>query len=1004
MIKQIQLRGISRTPSDRLSEDGGLSESLNMYMDTAESAPAIIPKNVTEKIGLPANLQAERIFIHKSANYENYIAVLTEKIVAFTPQIEDEEPLMVLDLVGGEKVIDINSLGNTLVIATTANMYYCLFQNRAYSFLGNKVPFPIIDFTKAEVSDLGEIKVVTGTSVTESGSVGYWFIEDNNNASYIPTVSDWDEDSKDGKAHTGHIKECIEDLKEEIDRVVLESATQQGFLTCPIVVRYDIDLYGSSVSSMPIVIPASLGVSANIDTQKIINFAGASGGYNRTFTSRETVSVASGAIKKYKIHAKLDGEWKVEEWKNLITKVRIFISKPTGWDILPDSTTLSDRETEYSGTPVPGYEDLKNESFYSNGTITFRQDPNFKQTLLSRTAETFLVKEIDLLNEEETDFSEDFKLLMKGDIIDITKFIQPLGSNLESEEGDNVQLETQPMLVDTDMQHYVTATEKLDVFNNRLILTQPSQLIEYDFNKLNAYDINKNYTPGDTTHTYEVTYILAGHTEDKITKKTFTYAGNESSKGFQIFPDSRAYKMLIKYTYGNAANTTYREYDMHPHPYLDCAYYYGSLSMDLSSLGKAVPKFDYPVNAIDDLDNKLFISQINEPFSFPKEGRYTFQTKVLGVAVANTALSQGQFGQFPLYVFTEDGIWAMETASDGSFISQKPLSREVCVNPNSITSIDNAVVFVTSKGVMMIQGSGVANISAYMNGRHYTPNESAQRVIACQKGFDEFNAAITDKTAFTSFMKDASVAYDYVGQRLIFISSKDLGYQYIYKIDTQTWHKISLDNFDRAKPLNSFPDCLIHGNRIEKHTVLVCLDNNSELGAETLRQMVADFFPYDVPIDTFEEFLEGKYNFPLDNMYESSIDEIVTILEAESVNTSVDEIVDNFTYVYDFSTILDPSITQSTAKGILITRPFDLGMPDVFKSITDIKVRGDYDKGNVRYILQGSDNGRDFYTMNSLRGKSWKMFRIFILADLEPTERISWIDIDFEPRYNNKLR
>ena len=29
---------------------------------------------------------------------------------------------------------------------------------------------------------------------------------------------------------------------------------------------------------------------------------------------------------------------------------------------------------------------------------------------------------------------------------------------------------------------------------------------------------------------------------------------------------------------------------------------------------------------------------------------------------------------------------------------------------------------------------------------------------------------------------------------------------------------------------------------------------------------------------------------------------------------------------------------------------------------------------------------------------------IFILADLEPTERISWIDVDFEPRYNTKLR
>ena len=124
-------------------------------------------------------------------------------------------------------------------------------------------------------------------------------------------------------------------------------------------------------------------------------------------------------------------------------------------------------------------------------------------------------------------------------------------------------------------------------------------------------------------------------------------------------------------------------------------------------------------------------------------------------------------------------------------------------------------------------------------------------------------------------------------------------------------------------------------------------------------------------------------------------------------------IVDNIyaqrsTRVFSLSTLLDVNPESEdapeTAKGILITRPFDLGMPDVFKSITNIRIRGDYDKGNVKYLLQGSDDGRIFYTLSSLRGKSWKMFRIFILADLEPTERISWIDIDFEPRYNNRLR
>ena len=146
MIKQIQLRGISRTPSDRMSEDGGLSESLNMYLDTAESAPAFVPEDVTEELGLPADLEAERIFIHKTANYENYIVVQQDKVVAYTPGIKDEEPLLIFELVEGEGIKDIASVGNTIIVATTNKLYYALFRGSTYVFLGNEIPTPHIEF------------------------------------------------------------------------------------------------------------------------------------------------------------------------------------------------------------------------------------------------------------------------------------------------------------------------------------------------------------------------------------------------------------------------------------------------------------------------------------------------------------------------------------------------------------------------------------------------------------------------------------------------------------------------------------------------------------------------------------------------------------------------------------------------------------------------------------------------------------------------------------------
>ena len=89
---------------------------------------------------------------------------------------------------------------------------------------------------------------------------------------------------------------------------------------------------------------------------------------------------------------------------------------------------------------------------------------------------------------------------------------------------------------------------------------------------------------------------------------------------------------------------------------------------------------------------------------------------------------------------------------------------------------------------------------------------------------------------------------------------------------------------------------------------------------------------------------------------------------------------------------------------MITTRPFDLDYPDIYKSISDIRVRGQYKKGAVKYILEASNDGENFHVIRTLRGQSWKMFRVTILADLEQHDRISWIDVQFENRLTDKLR
>ena len=93
-----------------------------------------------------------------------------------------------------------------------------------------------------------------------------------------------------------------------------------------------------------------------------------------------------------------------------------------------------------------------------------------------------------------------------------------------------------------------------------------------------------------------------------------------------------------------------------------------------------------------------------------------------------------------------------------------------------------------------------------------------------------------------------------------------------------------------------------------------------------------------------------------------------------------------------------------SVKGVVITRPFDLGEPDIRKTIRSIRIRGDYNRSDVQYILLGSFDNIHWKRLVSLRGGSYKTFRLIILTDLAPTERITWIDVDYETRMTNRLR
>jgi hypothetical protein len=949
-----------------MSEDGGLSESLNMYMDTTESAPALVPKDVTEDLGLPINKDLDFVFIHKTAGYENVLYV-SESALKY---MVDGKETIITHLQSGDTISDISSIGNSVIVRGKLSTYYLLYKEAVYISLGTQIPFPELQIQRGDIS-FSKIEF-------EQSDIPKWDV------SGAGLLNEFNNNKNPGSIRYKLSEQVLKTYKTQISECL-----KCGEFSTMRFVRYAVELFdGTLISSIPFLI----GEFPNLLSKEVENPSDMDdpGSMTNTLT-----------VYTYSVNIKMPDINFFNNWEHIVKSVNIYLSPP----IIPDPISKDEPEawikatgrTQYK-TEIPGYEgvQLTTNMTFDLGSL-FAND----EVIMFYASQCKLVKQIEVFVTDtfrKEEFSEDYKELCSS------KGVSLKGS----QEFNTEEILQKDQLKDDDIQHYASLGESYSSYNNRLLSISPVDKLSYMYSKVP----DCNATSEESTLLLQF-HLLTDSGEKVVEKRVST------GRKYFFFPDTRCYKVDVFFNKGDI--TKKLSYDMKTFAFLEGAYYLDkefllggdiSLSHDESKAIEGTPSV---AQFLDYRSNYFYMSEPDNLFTFPDHAKYQFQSKVLGVAIATNAMSQGQFGQFPLYVFTEDGIWVMETGAEGTFVSQKPLSREVCINPDSICSIDNAVVFVTSKAVMMIQGSQVVDLSLRMTGRHYTPNDSALNIIRKKEGFSEFELAISEDDPFMKFMGRAKVAYDYVGKRLIFISTIEDGvpykFQYIYKIDTQTWHKLATSSYDMTHPLNSYPEC----NALAQTDALgraISLDIN--FGEVNASEFLEDFTMrvYDEPWiehvtdEMIKGFVYGQTYIPekdflgTNNMWEflNGYNGIKYTVKSKMIPVGKKNIV------LSLSTVLDASTTQDTAKGILITRPFDLGMPDVFKSIKSIKIRGDYDKGNVNYILQGSDDGKTFYTMSSLRGKSWKMFRIFILADLEPTERISWIDIDFEPRYNNRLR
>lgn len=186
--------------------------------------------------------------------------------------------------------------------------------------------------------------------------------------------------------------------------------------------------------------------------------------------------------------------------------------------------------------------------------------------------------------------------------------------------------------------------------------------------------------------------------------------------------------------------------------------------------------------------NVMKVSMVENPFVFPAKCTYApSQCAIIGICGNTVALSQGQFGQFPLYVFCTDGIWAMSVDSSGNvaYLGCNQVSRDVCVNPDTICGVSGGVVFAGKQGIMLIAGNDIRNISIAIQGNGTPVAGVPDDILAGIASLVSLDCS-TGNDNFKSFVSNAFVT-SLPAHNEVLVTNAEYGYSFVYSFAWGTW-------------------------------------------------------------------------------------------------------------------------------------------------------------------------------------------------------------------------
>lgn len=261
-----------------------------------------------------------------------------------------------------------------------------------------------------------------------------------------------------------------------------------------------------------------------------------------------------------------------------------------------------------------------------------------------------------------------------------------------------------------------------------------------------------------------------------------------------IFPDSRAYKMefitettsadIIK-EYSNKKITVY----LTSSPSYNYAYSYrdkDTYSIDMVDFDGNIPTI---INEYTESDI-INVTEQNSPTVFNVKHSYKFDGNITAVTNITDNITDSQVGQYPLAVFTDNGIYALQQGNGEVLYSGiTQLHIDNCTNRNIVNTI-NGIAYISNDNVYVIKGKQSKRLSQLLNGPidFYIQNNTSFN--KCCKGelYDISN--LLSQKRFEEYLQNAKLSYSPTNVELI-VSNDKYNYSYVFDMMYNCWYKVS---------------------------------------------------------------------------------------------------------------------------------------------------------------------------------------------------------------------